>query len=119
MFDHDVCWRVRGDNPMTGEYKGWRQVVRFLRRTTEETHGVRPGSERGQTPQTGMERIRDECVSLSLRLLEQRLPLLEQGLQAVAGSLVRGERLDVGPVLGELRLELGDLALARGDLRLD
>ena len=40
MFDHDVVWRVRGDNPMTGEYTGWREVVRFLRRTTDETNGT-------------------------------------------------------------------------------
>jgi uncharacterized protein len=37
MFDHDVVWRVGGRNPMTGEYRGWREVVRFLRRTTQET----------------------------------------------------------------------------------
>src|SRR5256885_16720548 len=40
MFDHDVVWRVGGRNPMTGEYRGWRAVVRFLRRTTEETDGT-------------------------------------------------------------------------------
>ena len=40
MFDHDVVWRVGGRNPMTGEYRGWRDVVRFLRRTTSETDGT-------------------------------------------------------------------------------
>jgi ketosteroid isomerase-like protein len=40
MFDHDVVWRVGGRNPMTGEYTGWREVVRFLRRTTQETDGT-------------------------------------------------------------------------------
>jgi len=40
MFDHDVCWRVGGRNPMTGEYRGWRDVVQFLRRTTQETDGT-------------------------------------------------------------------------------
>jgi len=40
MFAHDVCWRVGGRNPMTGEYRGWRAVVEFLRRTTSETDGT-------------------------------------------------------------------------------
>jgi ketosteroid isomerase-like protein len=40
MFDHEVVWRVGGRNPMTGEYTGWREVVRFLRRTTQETDGT-------------------------------------------------------------------------------
>jgi ketosteroid isomerase-like protein len=40
MFDHEVVWRVGGRNPMTGEYTGWRDVVRFLRRTTQETDGT-------------------------------------------------------------------------------
>ena len=40
MFDHEVVWRVGGRNPMTGEYRGWREVVRFLRRTTSETDGT-------------------------------------------------------------------------------
>jgi ketosteroid isomerase-like protein len=40
MFDRAVCWRVGGRNPMTGEYRGWREVVEFLRRTTEETNGT-------------------------------------------------------------------------------
>lgn len=40
MFDHDVVWRVGGDTPMSGEYRGWREVVRFLRRTTQETDGT-------------------------------------------------------------------------------
>ena len=40
MFDHDVVWRVGGGNPMTGEYRGWREVVEFLRRTTRETDGT-------------------------------------------------------------------------------
>jgi len=40
MFDHDVVWRVGGDTPMSGEYRGWRDVVTFLRRTTQETDGT-------------------------------------------------------------------------------
>jgi ketosteroid isomerase-like protein len=40
MFDHDVVWRVGGSNPMSGEYRGWRDVVEFLRRTTQETDGT-------------------------------------------------------------------------------
>ena len=40
IFDHEVVWRVGGSNPMTGEYRGWREVVRFLQRTTEETDGT-------------------------------------------------------------------------------
>jgi ketosteroid isomerase-like protein len=40
MFDHDVVWRVGGSTPMSGEYRGWRDVVRFLRRTTQETGGT-------------------------------------------------------------------------------
>ena len=40
MFDHDVVWRVGGRNPMTGVYRGWREVVAFLRRTTQETDGT-------------------------------------------------------------------------------
>jgi uncharacterized protein len=40
MFDHDVVWRVGGRNPMTGVYRGWREVVTFLRRTTQETDGT-------------------------------------------------------------------------------
>jgi uncharacterized protein len=40
LFDHEVVWRVGGSTPMSGEYRGWRDVVRFLRRTTEETDGT-------------------------------------------------------------------------------
>jgi hypothetical protein len=40
MFDHGVVWRVGGGTPMSGEYRGWREVVEFLRRTTEETDGT-------------------------------------------------------------------------------
>lgn len=40
MFDHDVVWRVGGDTPMSGEYRGWRDVVLFLRGTTRETDGT-------------------------------------------------------------------------------
>jgi uncharacterized protein len=40
MFAHDVVWRVGGSTPMSGEYRGWRDVVRFLRRTTQETDGT-------------------------------------------------------------------------------
>jgi ketosteroid isomerase-like protein len=40
MFDRDVVWRVGGSNSMTGEYRGWRDVVKFLSRTTSETDGT-------------------------------------------------------------------------------
>ena len=40
MFDHDVVWRVGGETPMSGEYRGWRDVVLFLRGTTRETDGT-------------------------------------------------------------------------------
>jgi ketosteroid isomerase-like protein len=40
MFDHGVVWRVGGSTPMSGEYRGWRDVVEFLRRTTQETDGT-------------------------------------------------------------------------------
>ena len=40
MFERDVVWRVGGRNPMTGVYSGWREVLAFLRRTTEETDGT-------------------------------------------------------------------------------
>jgi ketosteroid isomerase-like protein len=40
LFDHDVVWRVGGSTPMSGEYRGWRDVVQFLRRTTQETDGT-------------------------------------------------------------------------------
>jgi ketosteroid isomerase-like protein len=40
MFDHDVVWRVGGPTPMSGEYRGWRDVVLFLRGTTRETDGT-------------------------------------------------------------------------------
>lgn len=40
MFERDVVWRVGGRNPMTGIYSGWREVLSFLRRTTQETDGT-------------------------------------------------------------------------------
>jgi ketosteroid isomerase-like protein len=40
MFSHDVVWRVGGETPMSGEYRGWRDVVVFLRGTTRETDGT-------------------------------------------------------------------------------
>jgi uncharacterized protein len=40
MFDRELVWRVGGRNPLTGEYRGWRDVLRFLRRTTQETDGT-------------------------------------------------------------------------------
>ena len=66
-----------------------------------------------------LEKIARLELRSGLRLLEQRLPALEQRSQRVAAALVRGERLDVRPVLGELRLELRHLGLAGGDLRLE
>src|SRR3954470_6850385 len=46
-----------------------------------------------------------------LRPLEGSLPPLQQRLQLVACAAVRGERLDVAPVLGEPLLELRDSRL--------
>jgi ketosteroid isomerase-like protein len=40
MFGHDVVWRVGGGTPMSGTYRGWRDVVLFLRGTTRETGGT-------------------------------------------------------------------------------
>jgi ketosteroid isomerase-like protein len=40
MFDREISWRVGGRTSMSGEYRGWREVVAFLRRTTEETDGT-------------------------------------------------------------------------------
>ena len=40
LFDRDIVWRVGGDTPMSGEYRGWRDVAVFLRRTTQETDGT-------------------------------------------------------------------------------
>ena len=39
-FDRDVLWRVPGDTAMSGEYRGRRDVVDFLRRTGSETGGT-------------------------------------------------------------------------------
>ena len=39
-FDRDVLWRVPGDTVMSGEYRGRRDVVDFLRRTGVETGGT-------------------------------------------------------------------------------
>jgi len=36
----DVVWRVPGDTVMSGEYRGLRDVVEFLRRTGLETGGT-------------------------------------------------------------------------------
>jgi len=36
----DVVWRVPGDTIMSGEYRGPREVVEFLRRTGTETEGT-------------------------------------------------------------------------------
>jgi ketosteroid isomerase-like protein len=36
----DVVWRVPGDTAMSGEYRGRRAVVEFLRRTGIETGGT-------------------------------------------------------------------------------
>src|SRR5438105_10763211 len=58
-------------------------------------------------------------ATLRLRLLEQLLPTLEERGERVAAALVRGQHVDVGPVLGELLLELRHFRLAHGDLGLD
>ena len=39
-FDRNVLWRVPGDTVMSGEYRGRRDVVDFLRRTGIETGGT-------------------------------------------------------------------------------
>ena len=39
-FDRDVIWRVPGGTAMSGEYRGRRDVVDFLRRTGLETGGT-------------------------------------------------------------------------------
>ena len=57
--------------------------------------------------------------TVGLRLLEQRLPAVEQRLELVARRPVRGEELHVAPVVGELPLELGDRLLLRCDRGLD
>ena len=36
----DIVWRVPGNTAMSGEYKGRREVVEFLRRTSLETDGT-------------------------------------------------------------------------------
>jgi len=36
----DVVWRVPGNTVMSGEYRGTREVVAFLRRTGTETDGT-------------------------------------------------------------------------------
>jgi ketosteroid isomerase-like protein len=39
-FCRDVVWRVPGATAMSGEYRGRRDVVEFLRRTGLETNGT-------------------------------------------------------------------------------
>jgi uncharacterized protein len=39
-FCRDVVWRVPGNTVMSGEYRGRRDVVEFLRRTGLETNGT-------------------------------------------------------------------------------
>lgn len=39
-FDRAVVWRVPGSTAMSGEYRGRREVVEFLRRTGLETDGT-------------------------------------------------------------------------------
>jgi ketosteroid isomerase-like protein len=39
-FTRDVVWRVPGNTVMSGEYRGPREVVEFLRRTGLETSGT-------------------------------------------------------------------------------
>jgi hypothetical protein len=48
-------------------------------------------------------------ATLRLCLIEQLLPALEERGERVAAALVRGEHVDVRPILGELLLELSDL----------
>jgi len=39
-LDRDIVWRVPGNTIMSGEYRGRREVVEFLRRTGLETGGT-------------------------------------------------------------------------------
>jgi uncharacterized protein len=39
-LDRDIVWRVPGNTIMSGEYRGPREVVGFLRRTGLETSGT-------------------------------------------------------------------------------
>jgi ketosteroid isomerase-like protein len=39
-FARDIVWRVPGHTAMSGEYRGRRDVVEFLRRTGLETSGT-------------------------------------------------------------------------------
>ena len=39
-FARDIVWRVPGHTAMSGEYRGRREVVEFLRRTGLETDGT-------------------------------------------------------------------------------
>jgi ketosteroid isomerase-like protein len=38
-LDDDVIWRVGGSSPVAGEYRGRREVIAFLRMTTQATEG--------------------------------------------------------------------------------
>src|SRR6266498_775523 len=57
--------------------------------------------------------------SLALGPFEQGLPPLEEGLQLFACAPVRGEQLDVAPVIRQFSLQLCHCTFALGDLRLD
>jgi ketosteroid isomerase-like protein len=39
-LSRDIVWRVPGNTVMSGEYRGLREVVQFLRRTGPETGGT-------------------------------------------------------------------------------
>ena len=39
-FSREIVWRVPGNTRLSGEYRGRRQVVEFLRRTVLETGGT-------------------------------------------------------------------------------
>jgi ketosteroid isomerase-like protein len=39
-LSRDIVWRVPGNTAMSGEYRGRREVVEFLRRTGLETNGT-------------------------------------------------------------------------------
>src|SRR5690349_14231799 len=38
-LDDDIVWRVGGSSPVAGEYRGRREVIDFLRMTTQATNG--------------------------------------------------------------------------------
>src|SRR5439155_26589759 len=61
----------------------------------------------------------ETALRRGVRLLEQRLPPVEQRLELVAGRTVGRKQLDVTPVLCQTALQGGHRLLLLGDSRLD